>query len=205
MQECVQYNYPNNFKFTRSVEIKHVTRQKSNYTVISKEFPTNKGDPYYPIMDKKNEKNYKKYEDLINNISKKNIYFEGRLAKYKYFNTDEVIENALILFNKLKNKYKNIKPNYLILLMEKKILVVYVFSKFDEIDRLINFVEFYKKYESGIPHKLLICFKLLDKITLNKCRNILKSIIIMNILMKKKLMTMNLRQWRGPLKFILII
>ncbi len=60
--------------------------------------------------------------------------------------------------------------------MEKKILVVYVFSKFDEIDRLINFVEFYKKYESGIPHTLLICFKLLDKITLNKCRNILKSI-----------------------------
>ena len=69
--------------------------------------------------------------------------------------------------------------------MEKKILVVYVFSKFDEIDRLINFVESYKKYESGIPHTLLICFKLLDKITLNKCRNILKSIIIMNILMKK--------------------
>ena len=38
---------------------------------------------------------------------KKNVYFEGRLAKYKYFNTDEVIESALSLFNKLKNKYKN--------------------------------------------------------------------------------------------------
>ena len=37
---------------------------------------------------------------------KKNIYFEGRLAKYKYFNTDEVIENALTLFNQLKIKYK---------------------------------------------------------------------------------------------------
>ena len=41
---------------------------------------------------------------------KKNIYFEGRLAKYKYFNTDEVIESALDLFNKLKRKYrKNLK------------------------------------------------------------------------------------------------
>ncbi len=106
IQKCVQYNYPNTFKFTRSVEIKHVTRQKSNYTVISKEFPTNTGDPYYPIMDKKNGKIYKKYENLINNINKKNIYFEGRLAKYKYFNTDEVIENALVLFDKLKKKFK---------------------------------------------------------------------------------------------------
>ena len=53
IQKCVQYNYPNNFKFTRTVEIKHVTKQKSNYTVISKEYPTSNGDPYYPISNKK--------------------------------------------------------------------------------------------------------------------------------------------------------
>ena len=37
---------------------------------------------------------------------KKNVFFEGRLAKYKYFNTDEVIESALFLFKKLKKNYK---------------------------------------------------------------------------------------------------
>ena len=37
----------------------------------------------------------------------KNIFFEGRLAKYKYFNTDEVIESALLLFKSLKKKYKS--------------------------------------------------------------------------------------------------
>jgi UDP-galactopyranose mutase len=41
------------------------------------------------------------------NEKKKNVYFEGRLAKYKYFNTDEVIENALILFEDLKKFNKN--------------------------------------------------------------------------------------------------
>ena len=56
IQSCVQYNFPNDFKYTRSVEIKHVTKQKSKYTVISKEYPTNKGDPYYPISNQKNIK-----------------------------------------------------------------------------------------------------------------------------------------------------
>jgi len=37
--------------------------------------------------------------------AKNNIFFEGRLARYKYFNTDEVIENALELFGKLKKIY----------------------------------------------------------------------------------------------------
>ena len=109
IQDYVQYNYPNDYKFTRKVEIKHVTKQKSKYTVISKEFPQKVGEPYYPIMDKKNKTIFKKYEKLMNASSKKNIYFEGRLAKYKYFNTDEVIENALDLYKKLKYKYKKLK------------------------------------------------------------------------------------------------
>ena len=107
-QKYVQYNYPNDFKYTRIVEIKHVTKQKSNYTVISKEYPTNKGDPYYPLSDKKNLKLFNKYKKLITKEKRKHIYFEGRLAKYKYFNTDEVIQNALDLFKILKSKYKKI-------------------------------------------------------------------------------------------------
>ena len=106
IQKCVQYNYPNNFKFTRSVEIKHVTKQKSNYTVISKEYPTSNGDPYYPISNKKNINLFEKYKKLILKENKNSVFFEGRLANYKYFNTDEVIESALSLFRKLKKKYK---------------------------------------------------------------------------------------------------
>src|SRR5262249_30849127 len=37
VQPCVQINYPNDFSFTRSVEIKHVTSQKHPGTVISYE------------------------------------------------------------------------------------------------------------------------------------------------------------------------
>lgn len=107
IQNSVQYNFPNDYKFTRKVEIKHVTKQKTPYTVISKEFPTNTGDPYYPIINDKNLIKFSKYKKLIDRLENKNIYFEGRLAQYKYFNTDEVIERALDLFNILKKKYKN--------------------------------------------------------------------------------------------------
>ncbi len=105
VQECVQINYPNIKKYTRKVEIKHVTKQKNKYSTLSYEFPKSSGDPYYPINDKRNRDIFKKYEKLIKNLEKKHIYFEGRLAKYKYLNMDEVIERALLLFGKLKKKY----------------------------------------------------------------------------------------------------
>ena len=105
IQECVQINFPNDHKFTRKVEIKHVTKQKSKFSTISYEFPKSKGDPYYPINNKKNVTLFKKYKKLIKKLEKKNIFFEGRLASYRYLNMDEVIEAALNLFKKLKNKY----------------------------------------------------------------------------------------------------
>ena len=104
IQKSVQYNFPNDYKFTRKVEIKHVTKQKTPYTIISKEFPQSKGEPYYPIINNKNLSIFAKYQKLIEENKANNIYFEGRLAQYKYFNTDEVIERALTLFNQLKKK-----------------------------------------------------------------------------------------------------
>ena len=64
-----------------------------------------KGDPYYQNNNKKNKNIFKKYERLIKKAEKKNVFFEGRLAQYKYLNMDEVIERALNLFNRIKKKY----------------------------------------------------------------------------------------------------
>ena len=105
IQDCVQINYPNEHKYTRKVEIKHVTKQKTKYSTLCFEYPKSKGDPYYPINNKKNKNIFKKYERLIKKAEKKNVFFEGRLAQYKYLNMDEVIERALNLFNRIKKKY----------------------------------------------------------------------------------------------------
>lgn len=43
--------------------------------------------------------------------------------------------------------------------INKKIIVIYLSTKYSKIDDLKNFIKFYKKYKSGADHKLLICFK----------------------------------------------
>lgn len=98
-------NYPNEEKFTRITEFKHLTNQGlKGKTTILKEYPA-KYDPsnekfkdqFYPILDEKNYELYNKYKCEIEKY--KNIYLCGRLAEYKYYNMDLVIEKALELSN----------------------------------------------------------------------------------------------------------
>ena len=106
VQDNVQINYSNDFDYTRTVEIKHVTKQVHPKTVISYEYPKAEGDPYYPIPTDANHALYLRYKELADQETEtKNVYFCGRLAEYKYFNTDEVIENALRTFELLKSKH----------------------------------------------------------------------------------------------------
>lgn len=102
----MQINYPNEHDYTRTVEIKHVTGQVHPQTVISYEYPKAEGDPYYPIPTDENQALYLQYKELAEQETKAHqVYFCGRLAEYKYFNTDEVIENALRTFDVLKSKH----------------------------------------------------------------------------------------------------
>ncbi len=108
VQPCVQINYPNEHGYTRTVEIKHVTGQQHPHTVISYEYPRAEGDPYYPIPREVNAALYDKYKVLADEATEKqNVYFCGRLAEYKYFNTDEVIERAFHTFNLIKDRYEH--------------------------------------------------------------------------------------------------
>lgn len=75
----------------------------SSKTIISFEYPLESGvdnDPYYPINNDRNNELYKKYFEETKNL--KNIYFGGRLASYKYFDMDDIIEEAFKLVDKIK-------------------------------------------------------------------------------------------------------
>jgi UDP-galactopyranose mutase len=98
-------NYPSNeYPYTRIVEYKHFLNQQSNDTIIVSETTNDKGEPYYPVPNKKNLDLYEKYRYLAKEEEKKNIYFIGRLANYKYFNMDEAILNSLNFFeDRIKN------------------------------------------------------------------------------------------------------
>ena len=104
-QPCVQINYPNDFEYTRSVEIKHVTRQKTPNTIVSYEYPRAEGDPYYPIPSDSSRKLRERYEELARNETRtQRVYFSGRLAQYRYMNTDEAIEEAIKTFEAIQKR-----------------------------------------------------------------------------------------------------
>lgn len=107
VQPCVQINYPSmDVPYTRSVEIKHITGQKHAGTVLSFETPTAGGEPYYPVPAAGNKALYERYRDRAENETRQHgVYFCGRLAQYRYFNTDEVIREALSCFRRIQQRF----------------------------------------------------------------------------------------------------
>lgn len=89
-------NYPNDYDFTRITEYTKLTGQISNKTTIAREYPTWQGEPYYPVPQKEFMEQYNKYKEELDKL--KDVYFIGRLAEYKYYNMDAVINNALNIF-----------------------------------------------------------------------------------------------------------
>lgn len=100
-QPSAVVNYPQTEQFTRIVEYKHFYSQQSRHTVISKEYGTWEGEPYYPVPNKHNQQLFEKYKSEAAKLVKKRVYFVGRLANYKYFNMDQAFENALSLYDEL--------------------------------------------------------------------------------------------------------
>ncbi len=92
-------NYPNDHKYTRVTEFKHLTGQVHPKTSIVYEYPQAEGDPYYPIPRPENAKLYELYRELAE--AKQGVYFCGRLANYKYFNMDQVVAQALHLYRNI--------------------------------------------------------------------------------------------------------
>jgi UDP-galactopyranose mutase len=86
-------NYPNDQLFTRITEFKYLTGQQHSGTSIVREYPTNEGDPYYPVPRAENNEIYQKYANEA--ASEKAVVFVGRLAQYRYYNMDQVVAAAL--------------------------------------------------------------------------------------------------------------
>jgi UDP-galactopyranose mutase len=90
--------------YTRIIEHNHFEYFESKKTVITKEYPDkwhkNK-IPYYPVNNYRNNLLFSKYKKLSQNLPK--VIFGGRLAEYKYYDMDEIIESALnIVQNEVK-------------------------------------------------------------------------------------------------------
>lgn len=98
-QPVAVVNYPQTEAFTRVTEYKHMTGQEHPRTSLTYEYPTDDGDPYYPVPRPENEALYKRYEALA--AQQTDAVFVGRLATYRYYNMDQVIGQALAAFSRI--------------------------------------------------------------------------------------------------------
>ena len=92
-QDVATVNYPNTERYTRITEFKHLTGQAHTGTSLVYEYPTDEGDPYYPVPRPENEERYQSYKALADGEA--NASFVGRLAQYRYYNMDQVVAAAL--------------------------------------------------------------------------------------------------------------
>ncbi|PSM47996.1 UDP-galactopyranose mutase [Chroococcidiopsis sp. CCALA 051] len=98
-QPVAVVNYPNEHLYTRVTEFKYLTGQEHPKTGIVYEFPRAQGDPYYPVPRPENAELYKKYKALADATPE--VHFVGRLATYKYYNMDQVVAQALMVYKKI--------------------------------------------------------------------------------------------------------
>jgi UDP-galactopyranose mutase len=83
-------------RYTRIIEHKHFdVNNKDNIkgTYISYEYPSDNGEPYYPINNERNNILYNKYTEESKLYP--SVTFIGRLGKYKYFDMDDAILDCM--------------------------------------------------------------------------------------------------------------
>ncbi|MBU7455811.1 UDP-galactopyranose mutase [Leuconostoc fallax] len=84
--------------YTRVMEWKHFDGLADDgKTIITREYPQDwdrTKEAYYPVNDERNTQIYKQYAKIARQ-TQSNILFGGRLGKYRYFDMDQVINDAL--------------------------------------------------------------------------------------------------------------
>lgn len=93
--------------YTRKIEHKHFecfgeAVYENPRTVISREYSTEWKpgmEPFYPVNDERNMSLYNRYKALAEKEG--NVIFGGRLAEYKYYDMDKVIEACMATFKNI--------------------------------------------------------------------------------------------------------
>jgi UDP-galactopyranose mutase len=98
-QPVAVINYPQTERFTRVTEYKHLTGQVHPKTSLTYEYPSDVGDPYYPIPRPENQSLYRIYRLAAE--KERDTWFVGRLGSYQYLNMDQVVGQALATFDRI--------------------------------------------------------------------------------------------------------
>ena len=104
-QPVATVNYTTSEDFTRITEFKLMTGQEvPGKTTIMREYskaytPGSGETPYYAILDPQNQDLYQRYRARVEDVT--NFHLVGRLAEYRYYDMDAVVDSALALSDEL--------------------------------------------------------------------------------------------------------
>ncbi|HEX6971494.1 MAG TPA: UDP-galactopyranose mutase [Limnochordia bacterium] len=102
-QEVGTVNYPNDQPYTRITEVKHLTGQRLPKTTLTIEYPEpyviGSNEPFYPIPLAESRQRFARYRKEAEALNGR-VLFAGRLADYQYYNMDQAVARALMLFEK---------------------------------------------------------------------------------------------------------
>ena len=99
-QPVASTRWPMDYDYTRITEFKKLTGQKHEKTTILKEIPCDGEEPFYTFPTEEWKNLAQQYRKLAE--QEENVVFLGRLAEYKYYDMDDVVREALNIFEKLK-------------------------------------------------------------------------------------------------------
>jgi UDP-galactopyranose mutase len=104
-QPVAVVNYPDYaVPYTRITEYKHLTGQVAPVTSITREYPADEGDPYYPMPMPEAQAMFRRYDALAR--AQRDVTFVGRLATYRYYNMDQIVGQALATWRRLEARWQ---------------------------------------------------------------------------------------------------
>jgi UDP-galactopyranose mutase len=117
-QEFVQpvavINFTMDHTYTRTLEHKHITGQRSNVTAVTTEWPeahvAGENEPYYPVPATQSRAHYEAYRVLAD-AAYPDLMVAGRLADYRYYDMDQAVSRALVLFReRILSQRRRLRP-----------------------------------------------------------------------------------------------
>ncbi|MCL1880209.1 MAG: UDP-galactopyranose mutase [Actinomycetia bacterium] len=104
VQPCGTVNFTVSESYTRTTEYTWLTGQQLDVTTVAEEYPrafedTQAQIPYYPILTDANKQAYQRYVDFFAPLT--NFRALGRLAEYRYYNMDAIVQRALGMADEL--------------------------------------------------------------------------------------------------------
>lgn len=100
-QGCATMNYTDAaVPYTRILEWRHFWPAQTDATLITREYPEDIGEPYYPVADDHNLDLYAHYRSYAA-VHMPNVIVGGRLGSFRYYDMHQVIAAALKLCGEL--------------------------------------------------------------------------------------------------------